>query len=91
MASAELAMVDCQLNETILNNTMYNLMTNAPAPDIITPSYVPLHCKHKNWGNPYESSDVCKGPEFIRIYGQNVYGISDRSDIIYDQIFLQMK
>ena len=66
-------------------------MADAPDPAIITPSYQPLHRKNEHWGDPCEPSQVCEGPEFIRIYSQNVNGISDHEGIMYEQSMKTMK
>ena len=56
--------------EFLQNNTAYNLMGDAPDPDIITPSDPPLNRKNEHWGNPYKPDQACEGPEFIRKYRQ---------------------
>ena len=71
--------------ETTIDTTLsYNPMADAPDPDIITPSYQPLHRKNKHWGDPCEPNQVCEGPEFMRIYSQNVNGISNHKGIMYE-------
>ena len=57
-------------------------MADAPDPDIIALSYRSHHKENEHWGDPYEPSQAYEGPEFIRIYGQNVNGISDREGLL---------
>ena len=78
--------------ETFTDNTpSYNPMADAPDLDIITPSYQPLHRKNEHWGDSCEPSQVCEGPEFIRIYSQNVNGVSDHKGTMYEQSMKTMK
>lgn len=66
-------------------------MADAPTPDTIMPSYVPIRCKNEHWGDRYEPSIVYEGPNFICIYGQNQKSISDSSGLKYNQTFMHMK
>ena len=78
--------------EIVTDNTQsYNLMADAPDPDVITPSYQLLHRKHEHLGDLCEPSQVCEGPEYIRLYSQNVNGISDHEGIMYEQSMKTMK
>lgn len=70
---------------------LYDHMVDTPAPDTITPSYVPLHRKNGHCGDCYKPSIVCEGLDFIGIYGQNGNYISNSLGLKYDQTIIHMK
>ena len=69
----------------------YDPMVNAPDLEITTLSYVPFHEKNEHWGDPCDPSVLCKGLDFIHIYGINCNGISDCSRLKYDKAFEYVK